>query len=266
MIHPTAFVSPTAKIGSHCVIGPYVVIDGGVSLGSGCKVGPHSHLTGDTVIGSDNEFHAGCVIGDEPQDVKYDGAPTRLRIGDNNIFREHVTIHRSNKLSEDTVIGSNNFLMAHTHVGHNSVLGNHIIMANGALIGGHATIADRVFISGNCLVHQFVRIGRYALMQGGSAITKDLPTGMISRGFNGVCGLNAVGMRRAGVPAASRSALKRLYHQIYRSGLNIRAAVALAKESFTDDLARETIEFIEQSKRGIVSETRRGHAAVEQEE
>lgn len=257
MIHSTAFISPTAQIGSHCLVGPYAVIDGGVVLGAGCKVGPHAHLTGDTIIGSNNEFHAGCVIGDKPQDTKYAGEPTRLRIGDQNIFREHVTIHRSNKASEDTVIGSHNFLMAHSHVGHNSVLGNHIIIANGALLGGHVTVADRVFISGNCMIHQFVRIGRYALLQGGTAVTKDVPPGMIARGVNGVCGLNSVGLKRADVSSASRSELKRLYHQIYRKGLNIRAAVAQAKEWVTDPLALETIEFIEQSKRSIVSETKR---------
>ena len=120
-------------------------------------------------------FHAGSVIGDAPQDLKYQDEPTRLRIGDRNVFREHVTVHRSNSLDTETVIGSDNFLMVNAHVGHNCMLGNHVIMANGVLLAGHVEVGDRAFISGNCLVHQFCRIGTLALMQGGAAISQDLP-------------------------------------------------------------------------------------------
>src|SRR5207247_8947828 len=111
--------------------------------------GPYVQLTGLTTTGAHNQFHAGCVIGDAPQDLKYKAEPTRLRIGEHNVFREHVTAHRSNKLSEDTVIGSNNFLMANSHVGHNVIMGDNVVLANGALLGGHVTVGDRAFISGN---------------------------------------------------------------------------------------------------------------------
>jgi UDP-N-acetylglucosamine acyltransferase len=171
MIHPTAIIDPKAQLDSSVEVGPYVVIDGGVRLGAGCRVGPHVHLTGETVIGSGNLFHAGCVIGDAPQDLKYKGEPTRLRIGDDNVFREHATVHRSTDLDGETVIGSRCLLMAHSHVGHNVQVGDHAIVANGVLLAGHASIGDRVFISGNCLVHQFVRIGTLALMQGGAGIS-----------------------------------------------------------------------------------------------
>lgn len=255
MIHPTAIIATGAEIDPTCNIGPYAVIDAHVRLGPNCQVGPHVHLTGHTEIGANNEFHAGCVIGDAPQDAKYKSAdPTRLRIGDNNVFREHVTIHRSNKLTEDTVLGSGNFLMAHSHVGHNSLLGSNIIVANGALIAGHVTIQDRAFISGNCLLHQFVRVGTMALMQGGSAISKDLPPYTIARGDNHICGLNVIGLRRAGISAADRIELKRLYHALFRSDLPFRHAVDAAVTDFRSRSAAVMLDFVRASKRGVCSD------------
>ena len=175
VIHPTAIIHPKAKLDSTVRVGPYAVIDEGVELGADCVVGPHVYLTGLTTIGAGNQFHAGCVIGDAPQDLKYKDEPTRLRIGDHNVFREHFTVHRSTKPDAETIIGSHNFLMANAHVAHNCVIGDHVILANGALLGGHAEVQDRAFISGNCCVHQFCRVGTLALMQGNSAISKDLP-------------------------------------------------------------------------------------------
>ena len=140
MIHPNAIVHPNAKVHKTVEIGPFTVIDEYVTIGAGCSIGPQAHITGHTLIGNDNRFHAGCVIGDLPQDVKYRGDQTRLIIGEQNTFREHVTIHRSNSLDEDTVVGSGNMLMANSHVGHNSTIGDRTILANGALVGGHAVI------------------------------------------------------------------------------------------------------------------------------
>jgi UDP-N-acetylglucosamine acyltransferase len=259
MIHPTAIIHPKAKLDSTVEVGPYALIDAGVELGAQCVVGPHVYLTGETKIGSHNQFHAGCVIGDAPQDLKYQGEPTRLRIGDHNVFREHVTVHRSNKTSEDTVIGSHNFLMAHCHVGHNCHLGNHIIIANGALLGGHVTVQDRAFISGNCLVHQFVRVGTLAIMQGGSAISKDLPPFTVARGDNGICGLNAVGLRRAGFTAEQRLELKQLYHALFRSGKSLRTAIAEAQENFSSPAAKILLGFATGAKRGLCSDTGRAN-------
>jgi UDP-N-acetylglucosamine acyltransferase len=258
MIHPTAIISPKAQVDSTVQIGPYSVVDADVSIGPGCCLGPHVYLTGHTTIGPNNRFHAGCVIGDAPQDVKYNGEPTRLVIGSGNLFREGATAHRSAKMGEATVIGSNNFLMANSHVGHNVCLGNDIIIANGALLGGHVQVGDRAFISGNCLVHQFVRIGALALMQGGSAISQDLPPyTMVSR-TNDLCGLNVIGLRRAGLTSEERLELKRLYRKLFLSGQNLSQSISEARSEFTGAPARTMLEFVASSKRGVCRHHGRG--------
>jgi UDP-N-acetylglucosamine acyltransferase len=251
MIHPTAIIHPKAKLDPTVRVGPYAVIDEGVEIGMDCDIGPQVYLTGLTTIGCRNRFYAGCVIGEAPQDLKYNGEPTRLRIGDQNVFREHVTVHRSNKATEDTVIGSHNFLMASSHVAHNCRLGDYLILANGALLGGHVTLDDRAFVSGNAVVHQFVRVGTLALMQGGSAVSKDLPPYTVARGSNGICGLNTVGLRRAGLTPAERLELKQLYRALFRGGQNLRAAVASAREKFSSAPAKVMLEFLAGSRRGV---------------
>lgn len=260
MIHPTAVIHPKARLDATVVVGPYTVIDEAVILGAHCVVGPHVHLTGHTTIGAYNRFHAGSVIGDAPQDLKYHDEPTRLRIGDHNVFRENVTVHRSNKLGEDTVIGSHNFLMGGCHVGHNSHLGDHVIMANGALLGGHVTVGDRAFLSGNCLVHQFTRVGTLAIMQGGAAISTDLPPFCVAQENNTLCGLNTVGLRRAGLSAEQRLELKRLYHALFRSGRKLSVAQAQAREEFNSEPARVLLDFIAASKRGLCADPGRRQA------
>jgi UDP-N-acetylglucosamine acyltransferase len=264
MIHSTAIIHPQAKLDPTVNVGPYAVIDADVELGANCRVGPHVYLTGVTRIGAGNQFHAGCVIGDAPQDLKYKNEATRLRIGDHNVFREHVTVHRSNKLAEDTVIGSNNFLMANAHVAHNCSVGNHVIIANGALLGGHALVQDRAFISGNCLVHQFTRVGTLALMQGGAAISKDLPPFCVALQDNEICGLNVVGLRRAGFAADQRLELKQLYRFLFRTGKNFRPAVAEAQSKFTGPAAKSFLEFVGAAKRGVCSDN--GRPAGNEEE
>jgi UDP-N-acetylglucosamine acyltransferase len=257
VIHPTAIIHAQAVLDPTVEVGPYAVIEASVTVGPHCHVGAHTCLMRGSTIGAHNTFHTGCVIGDAPQDLKYKGESTGLRIGDDNVFREHVTIHRSNKAGEETIIGSHNFLMVNSHVGHNATLGNHVIMANGALLAGHVTVADRVFISGNCLAHQFVRIGTLALMQGGSAISKDLPPYTIARGDNGICGLNTVGLRRAGFSSTQRAELKRLYRVLFRDGMTRRGAIAKARAGFTSDAAKILIEFIASARRGVCTDTGR---------
>jgi UDP-N-acetylglucosamine acyltransferase len=257
MIHPTAIIHPQAKLDATVQVGPYAVIDAGVEMCAGCVVGPHAYLAGLTTIGAGNRFHAGCVIGDAPQDLKYKDEPTRLRIGDNNVFREHVTVHRSTKPDAETTIGSHNFFMANSHVAHNCAIGDHVILANGALLGGHAAVQDGAFISGNCLVHQFTRVGALALMQGGSAISKDLPPFTIALRDNEICGLNIVGLRRAGFSAEQRMELKRLYHLLFRSGRNMRETLAEARQSFTGDPAQKMLGFIAEARRGVCADTGR---------
>jgi UDP-N-acetylglucosamine acyltransferase len=261
MIHPTAIVHPQAKIHPGVKIGAYAVIDADVELGADCVVGPHVYLTGVTRIGNGNQFHAGCVIGDAPQDLKYSGAPTRVRIGVRNVFREHVTVHRATKADGETVIGSNNFLMAGAHVAHNCIVGNDVIIANGAMLGGHAEVQDRAFISGNCLVHQFCRVGTLAMMQGGAAISQDLPPFTVVHNVNELCGLNTVGLRRAGLAADERLELKRLYRALFRSGKNLREAAAAAQATFTGAPAKVMLEFITGTRRGVCSDSNAGGPA-----
>jgi UDP-N-acetylglucosamine acyltransferase len=265
MIHASAVIHPKAEIHPSVVIGPYVVIDEAVAIGPNCRIGPHVYITGVTTIGSENQFHAGCVIGDAPQDLKYKGEPTRLRIGDHNVFREHVTVHRSTKTAEETAIGSHNFLMANSHIGHNSIVGDSVIIANGALLGGHVTVEHHAFISGNCLIHQFVRVGTLALMQGGSAISKDLPPFTIARGPNGICGLNIIGLRRAGYTAEQRQELKRLYALLFRGPKHLSQALTEAEAQTWSEPAQRLMTFIRQSKRGVCQETRRGLVTSEEE-
>jgi UDP-N-acetylglucosamine acyltransferase len=267
MIHPTAVIDPKAQLDPSVEVGPYAVIDGHVSMGPGCRVGPHVYLTGHTRIGANNRFYAGCVVGEAPQDVKYKDEPTELRMGNNNLVREGATVHRSAKIGEATIIGSNNFLMVNSHVGHNVILGNHVILANGALLAGHVEVADRVFISGNCLVHQFVRVGTLAIMQGGSAISKDLPPYTVARGHNGICGLNVIGLRRAGLSAKERLELKKLYHKLFRSGENLSAATAQARKKFTSAPAKVLLRFVAAAKRGVcrdVSRMTRGAEKIDE--
>jgi UDP-N-acetylglucosamine acyltransferase len=265
VIHPTAIIHSKARLDSSVEVGPYVVIDEGAEIGAECVIGPHVYITGRTTIGARNQIFAGCVIGEAPQDLKYRNEATGVRIGDENVLREHVTVHRSSKVAEQTSIGSHNFLMQHSHVAHNVVLGDYVILAGGALLAGYASVDDRAFISGNCLVHQFVRVGKLALMQGGSAISKDLPPFTIARGDNGLCGLNVVGMRRTGMSAAERQEMKQLYRALFREGKNLRDAVAAARKKFASEPAKIMLDFIASSKRGICFDTGgRGKAALDE--
>jgi UDP-N-acetylglucosamine acyltransferase len=265
MIHPTALISPQAKLDSTVQVGPYAVIDAGVELGAGCVVGPHVYLTGLLTAGTHNHFHAGCVIGDAPQDLKYDGTPTRVRIGTHNVFREHVTVHRATKPDGETVIGSHNLLMAHVHIGHNSHVHDHVILANGVLLAGHVEIFDRAFLSGNSAVPQFCRVGTLAMMQGLSGVTQDLPPFTVSKAMNEMCGLNIVGMRRAGISAADRLEVKKLYRELFRSGKNLRTAVAEAQGQFTGEPAQTMLKFVAESKRGLVADCSGGRLTDEEQ-
>lgn len=257
MIHPTAVIHRSAQIDPTVKIGPYAVVDENVKIGANCEIGPHVYLTGWTQLGRDNRVHAGAVIGDLPQDLRFRGEKTEVIIGDENVIREHVTIHRSNKPEEPTRVGSQNLLMAHCHLGHNTVVGNSVIIANGALVAGHVKIEDRVFISGNCVLHQFVRVGTLALMQGGAGISKDLPPFTIARGDNRISGLNTVGLRRAGLSGEERMALRKLYHLVFRSGLSLQEALRRAREQFHTSHCEKVISFLEGGRRGFCADAGR---------
>lgn len=257
-IHPSAIVDPKAEIDPSVEIGPHAVVQGRVRIGPGCRLMPGACIFGDeTEIGENNLFHVGSVIGGEPQHLAYDGAPRALRIGSGNIFREYVTIHRAFVEGGETRIGNDCFFMVSSHVAHDCTVGNNVVMANNSVLGGHAHIADRVNISGNCAVHQNCRVGRCAMLQGGSVISQDLPPFFLAAaGCNIVGALNTIGMRRAGIGPEARKALQRAFHTLYRSGLGPgRAREALATQCDTPEVA-ELLEFIQTSKRGILSHYR----------
>lgn len=251
MIHPTALVHAGASLGKEVTVGPFSVIDKDVVVGDGCFLGPNVYLTGHTIIGQRNRFHAGAVIGDAPQDLKYRDEPTRLIIGDDNVFREHATVHRATKLDGRTEIGSNCFFMAGSHVGHNCRLGDHVIIANGALLSGHVTVGDRAFVSGNCLVHQFTTIGTLAMMQAGSGISLDLPPFCVASGGNQMCGLNTVGLRRAGIASGQRVELRRVYQMLFRRQGLLREAIAAVESETLSAPGRLLLDFVKSSKRGV---------------
>ena len=251
-IHPTAVIDPKAEIDSEVEIGPYVVIEGTVKIKRGTRVMAHAYLTGWTEIGADNEIHPGAVLGDAPQDKAYKGQETYLRIGDRNIFREHVQVHRGTTAGSATVIGNDNFLMATSHVGHNCKLADNVILANGALLGGHVEVGSNVFISGNCVVHQFVRIGDYALMRGLSGTSRDVPPYAIVDWQHTVRGVNVVGLKRGGFDDKRIRAIREAFRILFRKGRNLALAVKEVEEggtANTDVLA--VLEFIKSSKRGV---------------
>jgi UDP-N-acetylglucosamine acyltransferase len=251
-IHPTAVIDPKAEIDSEVEIGPYVVIDGDVKIARGTRVMAHAYLTGWTEIGADNEIHPGAVLGDAPQDKAYKGQETYLRIGDGNIFREYVQVHRGTAAGSATVIGNNNFLMATSHVGHNCKLADNVILVNGALLGGYVEVGNNVFISGNCVVHQFVRIGDHALMRGLSGTSRDVPPFAIVDWQHTVRGVNVVGLKRAGFDDRRIRAIRAAFRILFRTGRNLALAVKELEASGTansDVLA--VLEFIKTSKRGV---------------
>lgn len=251
-IHPTAIIDPKAEIDSNVEIGPYVVIDGAVKIKRGTRVMAHAYITGWTEIGEDNEIHPGVVLGDAPQDKAYKGQETYLRIGDRNIIREHVQVHRGTAAGSATIIGNDNFLMATSHVGHNCKLGDNVILANGALLGGHVEVGNNVFLSGNCVVHQFVRIGDYALMRGLSGTSRDVPPYAIIDWQHTVRGVNVVGLKRAGFDDKRIRAIRAAFRILFRKGRNLSLAMKEVEESGRanrDVLA--LLEFIKSSKRGV---------------
>ncbi len=251
-IHPTAVVAPEADLGEGVEVGPHVVIEGEVRVGAGCVLRPGCTLIGPLTMGCHNSVYSGAVLGERPQHTKYNGEPTRLEIGDHNIIREHVTVHRGTTQSWVTRVGSHNFLMAHCHVAHDCRVGDHCILANGVLLAGHCTLEDSVYMSGNSAIHQFVRVGRLALLSGVSASTKDIPPFVVQQRINCVVGVNVVGMRRAGIPTAHIDAVRRAFHVLYREELTLPAALARieAEVGGTPEVA-EMLTFIRASSRGI---------------
>jgi UDP-N-acetylglucosamine acyltransferase len=251
-IHPTAIISPEAELADDVIVGPYTVIEGPVRIGSGCVIRAQAHLCGPLSMGQSNFIFSGAVLGERPQHLKYNDEPTGLEIGHGNIFREYVTVHRGTTQAWTTRIGDENFFMVNSHVAHDCQIGNRCIVANGALVGGHCTVADNVYLSGNCAVHQFVRIGRLALLSGCSASTKDIPPFVIQQGIDTVVGVNVIGMRRAGLSNDQINAVRRAFRILFRQRLVLPTALArIEQEVGQVDAVAELIAFIRQSSRGI---------------
>jgi UDP-N-acetylglucosamine acyltransferase len=252
-IHPTATIHPKAELGKGVVIGPYAVIGEHVCLGEETNVAPHAVIEGWTSIGQSCEIGVGAVLGSAPQDLKYRGQRSFLRIGDHSCIREYVTVHRSAEEDGATIIGAHAFLMAYTHVAHDCRLGNHVIMVNYAGLSGYVQVEDRAFISGHNAVHQFVRIGYLAMVSGASRVVKDIPPFMIAEGNpTRIRGLNVVGMRRLGLASKVRGELRHAYRLLYRSGLNTSQALAgMRQVGLTSSEVQRLISFIEAAKRGI---------------
>jgi UDP-N-acetylglucosamine acyltransferase len=251
-IHPIAVIAPEADLADDVQVGPHVVIEGHVRLGPGCVLRPGVHLVGPLTMGRQNVVFSHAVLGEQPQHLKYGGEPTRLEIGDHNVFREHVTVHRGTTQSWATRVGQHNYFMAGSHIAHDCQVGSHCIFANGALLAGHCHLEDSVYLSGNCAVHQFVRIGRLALLSGVSATTKDVPPFIVQQRINCVVGVNVVGMRRAGIPTPHIDGVRRAFHILYREEHPLPVSLALIEKDLgAVPEVMELVAFIRASSRGI---------------
>lgn len=254
MIHSNAFVDSGAELGKDVVVGPFAVIEANTVIGDGCRIGPGAVVHAYSRLGPGTCLHAHAVVGGFPQDLAFDPATVSyVEVGAGCQLREGVTVHRGTKEGTVTRLGDRCFLMANSHVAHNCTLGNQVIMANNALLGGYVTIEDGVFISGNAVVHQFCRVGRLAMLSGLSGTSKDIPPFcvLLNMESNLLAGLNVVGMRRAGIGAAERTAVKKCYHMLFRQGLNIKQALEQVRGEFTEGPAAELWQFVEASERGV---------------
>ncbi len=262
-VHPTAIVSAEASIGSHAKVGPYVLIEREVSIGAGCEIAAHAVIKRYTAMGARNRIFEHAVLGGEPQDVKFKGESSSLVIGDDNLIREFCTLHRGCGEGQVTRIGSRNFLMVGVHVAHNCVVGDDNIFTNGAALAGHIEVEDHVFLSNNVGAHQFVRMGRYAMVGGKSKIVQDVLPFFITDGNPPwVRGVNFVGLRRAGFSAETRRALKTAYQLLLRTGNSLDDALT-ALEQIHDENVAHLVNFIRGSKRGF-TRAQRGDDSVEE--
>ena len=255
MIHPTAIIHPEANIEEEVEIGPYSFIEKGVSIGRGTKIGPHVVIREGTAIGKNCQIFQFASVGEAPQAFAYKGEKTSLQIGDGNIVREFVTLHRGTPHGGGrTVIGNGNYFMAYSHVAHDCNIGNHVVLANGATLAGHILIEDYAIIGGLSAIHQFCQIGTHAFISGLTGVTLDIPPYMLASGSRAkLFGLNTVGLKRHHFPEGTLKVLKKAYRIIFRSGLTLEKAM---KRIVEDEISQSPevqhlILFIQHSKRGI---------------
>jgi UDP-N-acetylglucosamine acyltransferase len=254
VIHPTAVISKNAKLGRGVEVGPYTVIDGAISIGEGTVIGAHCVIIGNTTIGKNCRIFTGAVVGAPPQDFKYKGENSFLIIGDTNTIREYATINPGTGEGGKTNIGDNNLFMANAHVAHDCVIGNHCVLVNAATLAGHVVIEDKALISGLTAVHQFVRIGRLAIVGGCSKVVQDIPPFSTCDGHPArIYGVNLIGLKRNTIPRETIDRLKHAYKVIFRSGMTIKNALnKMEQEDQSDKEVAHLIDFLKQkSSRGV---------------
>lgn len=259
-IHPTALVGSKARLGENVEIGAYAIVEDHVIVGDNCTIQAHAILTDRVTLGARNFIGYGTVIGSAPQDFAHGASiSSEVVIGDDNTFREYVTIHRGTKEGSATHVGSHNFLMAGVHVGHNARLGDRNVVANNCLLAGYVQVGSDAVFGGSSVFHQFLRVGDMSMVRGGTAWSKDIPPYTVGAIINTVCGINSVGMRRKGVTTPARADVKRAYNLLYRSGLNVSQAI---QESQGMDWTPEGAAFMsfvgDRSKRGLCNAKGRG--------
>ena len=252
-IHPTAIIDPGAEIGAGTIVGPYCVIGCDVVLGPNCWLQHHVTLAGPMRAGSGNKFYAYCSIGQQTQDLKYQGEPTYLEIGDENTFREFVTVNRSTTSEGKTRVGNGGNFLAYSHIGHDCTVGNGVVFSNNGTLAGHVQVGDSAVMGGLTAVHQFCRIGRFAITGGCSKIVQDVPPFMIADGNPAeIRGVNLVGLERKGFPPEDVKLIKEAFRIIYRSKYNTAQAIeAIRKELAPSEAVEQIVDFIEKSQRGI---------------
>lgn len=255
-IHPTAIVDSAAKIDSRAEIGPYCVIGPGVVIGPGTRVGPHTVIEGPTVIGENNRIGNHCSLGAPPQDLGYKDEPTKLVIGNSNFLGDYVQVSRgtTKTAAQTTTIGNHTFLMAYCHVGHDTTVGDHVIAANAVQLAGHVTVEERVVFGGLVAIHQFARVGRFAMVAGGSVTSMDIPPFCRVGGFGcPVYGLNAIGLKRNGFDRDQIKRLREAYKLLFRSGTPLEKALAAIESDYKDSpAAQHWVTFFRTTKRGVV--------------
>ncbi len=253
-IHPTAIIDPTAQIAPSTTVGPYSIVGPGVILGEGCILHNHVTIAGPTTIGDGNEFYPYSSIGQRSQDLKYKAEPTHLRIGNQNCFREFVTVHRATDQGGTTTIGSHGNFLAYSHIAHDCTVGDHVIFSNNGTLAGHVSVGDHAVIGGLSGVHQFCRIGAHAIIGGCTKIVQDVPPFMIADGNPAeVRGINMVGLERRGFSAETLREIREAYKVIYRSNLNTSQGLESLKANFSgSESVRHLADFIASSERGIV--------------
>jgi UDP-N-acetylglucosamine acyltransferase len=254
MIHPTAIIHPGARLADNISIGPYAVIGEHVAIDSGTRIASHVVIEGWTEIGCDNQVFQFSSIGAAPQDLKYAGQKTYLKIGDRNRIREFTTLNRGTAEGGGvTRIGNDNLFMAYSHVAHDCIIENHVVLANGATLAGHVTIESSSILGGLSAVHQFCRIGCHTMISGGSMVAQDIPPYTVAQGDRArTVGLNLIGLKRSGFSEETTRGIKKAYRMIYRSGLRLEEALhQITEEVEQSPELTHFINFIKDSQRGI---------------